>query len=274
MGAAWETIGFAFKTLGSRHQQNSTYLLLGQLFFLLAPLWINAVVYMAVARMVYFCMPNRTLLGIKAIRMTVLFIWLDIILFIVQGSGGTMLSSNHDRNIVRIGIKIYMAGVGLQLGVVVIFSGITAFFYFTLCQLKVGPACLETNSQTNMFKIRIIFRLVEFGPGVDEHNDLVAREEYPLGLDAAPMLIALVLLNIMHPGVVLRGPDSEFPRLSRKEKKELKEQNKKMEKELKEKKRRVKMEAQGRQESCQAALRKVQDLAVGNDQSSSSHEMV
>jgi hypothetical protein len=38
MGAAWETIGFAFKTLGSRNQQNTTYLIWGQLFFLLAPL--------------------------------------------------------------------------------------------------------------------------------------------------------------------------------------------------------------------------------------------
>lgn len=38
MGAAWETIGFAFKTLGSRDQQNTTYVILGQLFFLLAPL--------------------------------------------------------------------------------------------------------------------------------------------------------------------------------------------------------------------------------------------
>jgi hypothetical protein len=38
MGAAWETIAFAFKTLGSRDQQNITYLTLGQILFLLAPL--------------------------------------------------------------------------------------------------------------------------------------------------------------------------------------------------------------------------------------------
>lgn len=38
MGAAWETIGFAFKAVGSRDQQNQTYVILGQLFFLLAPL--------------------------------------------------------------------------------------------------------------------------------------------------------------------------------------------------------------------------------------------
>ena len=42
-------------------------------------------------------------------------------------------------------------------------------------------------------------------------------------LDAFPMLLAVTLLNACHPGLVLRGPDSEFPRLSRAEKKALKQ---------------------------------------------------
>lgn len=71
-----------------------------------------------------------------------------------------------------------------------------------------------------------MYRLVEFGPGVNAHNNLLTHEGYPLGLDATPILIALVLLNIMHPGFVLRGPESEFPKLSRKERKALKEQKK------------------------------------------------
>lgn len=152
MGAAWETIAFLFKTLGSRDQQNITYLTLGQILFLLSPLCkysrninrssltssgINAFVYMAVARMVYFRMPGQKLLGIKAIRMTLLFVWLDVILFLVQGSGGVLLSNTDaDSNIVNIGMKIYMAGVALQLVVVLIFTGITVFFYFKLRQVE------------------------------------------------------------------------------------------------------------------------------------------
>ncbi len=34
-----------------------------------------------------------------------------------------------------------------------------------------------------------------------------------------PMVLALALLNLMHPGLVLRGPDGEFPRITRREKK-------------------------------------------------------
>ncbi|KAJ4327823.1 hypothetical protein N0V84_001785 [Fusarium piperis] len=238
MGAAWETIGFTFKTLGSRAQQNFQYLLWGQLLFLLAPLWLNAFVYMAVARMVYFRMPDRKLLGIKAIRMTVVFVWIDVILFIVQGGGGSMLSSDKDQNLIRIGQKVYMAGVGAQLGIIVIFSGLTAFFYYKLREIEgrdIGR--MKWLIWTMLLVliliiIRIVYRLIEFGPGVDSHNKLLTHEGYPLGLDAFPILFALVLLNVMHPGFVLRGPDSEFPRLSRKEKKALKQQ-KKREKEQK-----------------------------------------
>ncbi|KAF4967932.1 hypothetical protein FSARC_4625 [Fusarium sarcochroum] len=268
MGAAWETIGFAFKTIGSHDQQNTTYVLLGQLFFLLAPLWINAFVYMAVARMVYFRMPDQKLLGIKAIRMTLLFVWLDIVLFIVQGAGGSMLSNTEDMKIVRLGMKIYMAGVGLQLGVILIFISITAFFYHKLRQL-------EGRSMGRMkwliwtmllvlvlIVIRIVYRLIEFGPGVNDHNTLLIHEEYPLGLDATPILIALVLLNVMHPGFVLRGPDSEFPKLSRKEKKALKEQKKQDKNRAKEAKK-----------ARKAGAQELKNLSVG-EQSNSSREMV
>ncbi|GKU04006.1 rta1 protein [Fusarium langsethiae] len=233
MGAAWETIAFAFKTLGSRDQQNITYLTVGQILFLLAPLWINAFVYMGVARMVYFSMPAQKLLGIKAARMTLLFVWLDVVLFLVQGSGGIMLSNTDaDSDIIDIGMKVYMAGVALQLAVVLIFSGITVFFYFKLRQLEGrSMGCMKWLIWTMVVVLmlivtRIVYRLVEFGPGVNAHNTLLIHEGYPLGLDATPILIALVLLNIVHPGYVLRGPESEFPKLSRKEKKALKEQKK------------------------------------------------
>lgn len=40
------------------------------------------------------------------------------------------------------------------------------------------------------------------------------------------MFLALVVLNFTHPGRIISGPDASWPRLSRKEKKELKRQQK------------------------------------------------
>lgn len=45
-------------------------------------------------------------------------------------------------------------------------------------------------------------------------------------LDALPMLLAFVALNIMHPGYILKGPDGEFPKVTRAEKKAIKQQKK------------------------------------------------
>lgn len=38
MGASWECICFVLRTLGAKDQQNSNYVMMSTLFFLLAPL--------------------------------------------------------------------------------------------------------------------------------------------------------------------------------------------------------------------------------------------
>lgn len=58
----------------------------------------------------------------------------------------------------------------------------------------------------------MIFRLVEFGGGASESNPILTNEAYQLGLDGFPMFIALLILNIVHPGLVLKGPESSYPR--------------------------------------------------------------
>lgn len=49
-----------------------------------------------------------------------------------------------------------------------------------------------------------------------------------------PMLLALALLNLVHPGLVLRGPDGEFPRVTRREKKAARQRAKEEKKRQKE----------------------------------------
>lgn len=89
-----------------------------------------------------------------------------------------------------------------------------------------------------LITIRIIFRLIEFAKGLEpSHNAIPYHEAYFLVLDALPMLIAALLLIAVHPGRVLQGEGSEFPKgPSRKEKKEakrVKKEEKNMEKERK-----------------------------------------
>ncbi|KAF2739765.1 hypothetical protein EJ04DRAFT_508626, partial [Polyplosphaeria fusca] len=92
MGVSWELVSFILRALGSHHQQSQAYSFASSLLFLLAPLWINAFVYMTAGRLMWTFHPDRKVAGIKAISLGKYFVWLDIFSFIVQGVGGTMLS--------------------------------------------------------------------------------------------------------------------------------------------------------------------------------------
>jgi hypothetical protein len=54
------------------------------------------------------------------------------------------------------------------------------------------------------------------------------------------MFLALAILNVIHPGRVLQGPDSEFPKVSRQEKKRIKQDKKEAKRAEKERKKRGK----------------------------------
>jgi len=77
-------------------------------------------------------------------------------------------------------------------------------------------------------KFRILFRIIEFsaGAGTKLTNEFRHHEVYQYVFDALPMFLALLTMNVFHPGMVLRGEDSRFAKISKAEKKALKEQRK------------------------------------------------
>ncbi|EWZ28215.1 hypothetical protein FOFC_18374 [Fusarium oxysporum] len=224
MGGAWETGAFIARTLGSRDQQEEQFAFWGGF----SSFWhhsvrVNAFVYMTVARMVHFGFADKQIWNIKATKLTVLFVWIDVVCFLVQAGGGGMLSIKDEPNIARIGTKVYTAGVAIQTTFVIIFGAMTAWFYRRIHQV---PRCnngrlkgltLVMLAVLLLIVVRTVYRLIEFGPGLNADNPLLTKEIYPFALDALPMSLALTMLNAMHPGFVLRGTDREFPSLSRAE---------------------------------------------------------
>jgi hypothetical protein len=86
-----------------------------------------------------------------------------------------------------------------------------------------------------LIAFRIAFRIAEFARGVDpETNPLPFHEVYSYVFDAVPMMAALGVLLVVHPGRLLQGPGSEFPgRRERREEKRAKKEEKKARKEEK-----------------------------------------
>ncbi|GKZ30966.1 hypothetical protein AbraIFM66950_010791 [Aspergillus brasiliensis] len=270
MGASWELIAFIFRALLTQQQNNSNYDTVYTIMFLLAPLWINAFLYMTLGRLIYFFTPDQQLAGITARRYGRLFVWLDIFAFLVQLAGAAITTETGvPTSTIMLGVHIYMGGIGLQELFVLIFTGLTIHLHRKLTHLEragmLSPAgVVGTNMNMNMnmaipmsrikpmpwrwlfyvmyislgmITVRIIFRLCQYAQGTDPTNPVLTHEAYEYVLDAVPMFVALAGLNVVHPGRVLQGPESEFPRVSRAEKKRLKMERKEAKRERKEAKR-------------------------------------
>ncbi|KAL7905192.1 RTA1 like domain-containing protein [Trichoderma velutinum] len=183
---------------------------------------INAFAYMVVSRLIYFLHPKQTALRIPARWLAKGFVAADIISFIVQAAGGALMADQHSTDNASLGRKIYMAGVGVQLFFVLIFVVVVTSFYRQVSfDIRTGtlknrnrwirPLILVIFLVLILIVERIIFRLIEFSGGVSSSNEILRHEGYQLYLDALPMLLALASLNLVHPGIVLKGPGSSFP---------------------------------------------------------------
>ncbi|KAG9242112.1 RTA1 like protein-domain-containing protein [Calycina marina] len=229
MGALWEFASFVLRAPGTLNQQNSVFPYSSSVLVLLAPMWINAFLYMVMGRMIYFFVPEQNILGVKAIKIAKIFVWLDVASFITQVAGGTMISPGSSN--MMLGIHIYMGGIGFQEICIIGFMSIAIKFHLKMLEegrnrklddrprnwqplMYVMYVCLV------LITIRIIFRLVEFAAGMDPtKNPIPFHEAYFLVLDCVPMLICCLLVNCVHPGRILVGENSEFPKsISRKEK--------------------------------------------------------
>ncbi|CAK5272339.1 unnamed protein product [Mycena citricolor] len=234
MAGAWETAGLVLRVFNVVATTSLAFGLPSQLLILLAPLWVNAFLYMLMARFVHFYMPEKKIAGVSARRLSLIFVLLDITAFLMQATGGSMISGS-DPSSALLGIHIYMGGIGLQEIFVLGFTGLVIRFHIVMKRLTDGgmtsaswkwPLYL-TYMSLSLITIRIIYRLVEFSSGLD--SPITEHEAFFYVLDALPMLSVIFAWNAVHPGRVLVGPDSDFPKkikMSRAQKKAAREAKK------------------------------------------------
>ncbi|KAJ6584374.1 RTA1 like protein-domain-containing protein [Mycena capillaripes] len=222
MAGLWETAGLVLRVFSVLHTTSTAFGEPSQILILLAPLWINAFLYVLMSRIVHFFVPEKHVAGISARRLSLCFVLLDITAFLMQAGGGLIINSDTPR-IALMGIHIYMGGIGLQQVFILGFVALVVRFHYKMNRLG-GSTGTEWKrplyvmyASLILITIRIIFRLIEFSSGV--YSPLTMHEAPFYCLEATPMFIALLLWNVWHPGQVLVGPDSEFPKKEKKNKK-------------------------------------------------------
>ncbi|KAJ6589223.1 RTA1 like protein-domain-containing protein [Mycena capillaripes] len=219
MAGIWETGGLVLRVYSVLNTTSAGYGTPSQLLILLAPLWINAFLYVLMSRFVHFFVLEKRVAGISARRLSLCFVLLDISAFLMQAAGGSMVSSKTLATALR-GIHIYMGGIGLQQIFVLGFTALVVRFHYKMKRLHGStewkrPLYVMYASLT-LITLRIVFRLVEFSSGV--YSPITMHEAPFYCLEALPMFVALLLWNIFHPGQVLVGPDSDFPKKEKKSK--------------------------------------------------------
>lgn len=232
MAAIWEAIGWGFRAANTQHQDARNALdinlnIISTVFILIAPIWLNAFAYMTFGRMVYYFLPEKRIWKISARWLTLIFVMLDIVSFIIQVAGALMLSGQDvPQETLNTGLHTYMAGVGVQEFFILCFFGLS--FMFSQ-EVKKWPVFREQSPSRLLhvlwvalflISVRIFYRIGEYSSGFDGYA--TNHEWLMYVFDATPMWFAMLLFNIYHPGKALVGPDSEFPKLTRQQKKEKK----------------------------------------------------
>ncbi|KAG9243265.1 RTA1 like protein-domain-containing protein [Calycina marina] len=235
MGAIWETASFTIRSISTQHPTTEALYDPHFLLFLIAPLWINAFVYMLLGRMVYFFLADQRLFKIRAQRMTLTFVALDIVSFLVQILGGVMTISKN-RTILQRGLNIYTAGVAMQEFFIFCFIFLVIAFQRRLNREEANRVRITQAKRLvlamylalALISVRIFFRIIEFSAGVGTKltTEVRDKEVYQYVFDALLMFFALVIFNVLHPGKILAGDDSKFQKKSKTQKQDEKQQRK------------------------------------------------
>jgi len=219
-----QTICYIFRVISIKNPTNFGSYAAWFILILIAPLFTNAFVYMVMGRMVWNYISTAKIFKITAWRFGTFFVVLDVFALIVQIYGAASASGNNESTSdVLKGLHIYMAGVGIQQAFILVFFVFAIKFHRTYLaersQIKTSnsplPLLYTLYAVLLLITIRIIFRLCEYSQGLN--SKIPNHEAFQYCLDSLPMLLALALLNVVHPGRVMAGKESNIP--GRKERK-------------------------------------------------------
>ncbi|KAL1716639.1 RTA1 like protein-domain-containing protein [Schizophyllum commune] len=168
-------------------------------------------------------------LGVKYSRLsprlyTIVFASTDVISLLVQGGGGGVAVGADTLEGAERGGNIVLGGICLQLAVIVFFSIIASEFFWRYFKDRPRPKLAATHpeprgvlarnlilavgclgSSTLLLLIRAVYRVIELADGWN--GTIIKTEAWFLVFDAAMVVIAMFIVNGLHPGWLLNESD-------------------------------------------------------------------
>ncbi|KAG9242448.1 RTA1 like protein-domain-containing protein [Calycina marina] len=208
-----EIVGYVFRSLSSKvNPYRVVYFVVQYFFIVTAPVLVSASIYVCLTHFLSWADKSESnfsrswFLGKKFILWT--FITIDVITTIIQVAGAALIGvaeSNQDdsataNNILLVGLAIQCFAflVYLLLLSIVTVKMLKSQVLKERIKQRKPPFILILWLSSILVYLRTLFRLIETSEGV--YGKLSTHEAYFGGLEFAPMVVAVWLLAIWHPG--------------------------------------------------------------------------
>ncbi|KAI9705884.1 MAG: hypothetical protein M1836_005290 [Candelina mexicana] len=200
VGTIMEIVGYICRILASqRDPYNLIYFVIQYFFIVVAPVMFSAAIYTILSMLIkavgrpYSPIPPRIIL--------ILFITSDVIATVIQvaGAANVGVAYSHQKDPTTAN-NILLAGLAFQVFSFFVFIFLLGTFLYRARKLATSmlPFTYALIAATLLVYLRTCFRLAETAEGLLQN--LSSHEVYFGCLEFAPIVIAVFIFNIWHPG--------------------------------------------------------------------------
>lgn len=211
LGGIAQVVGYIAR-IGCIHDLNSiTFYVIHTLAILLAPIFYAVSIYGLLGKVIQYT-EAEGISPIKPTRITCIFVIGDLLSFLMQSTGGGLMTSG-DPDKTDLGTNIILIGLIIQLVFFFVFIFLTYIFHIRTQDWNASSSqqgnwklllkILEVGSV--LIFIRSVYRVIEYGQGFDGY--LVSHEAYLYLFDALMMFLVQILFNVVHPGAILQADE-------------------------------------------------------------------
>ncbi|KAK2629911.1 hypothetical protein QTJ16_000731 [Diplocarpon rosae] len=205
VGGCFEWWGYIARIFAHYNMDSQGVFIAQTLLLLLPPSLFAASIYMILGRLIHFT-SGESMAPIRAERLTKIFVGGDVIAFLLQAGGGSMLAKAATQDTGKI---VVIVGLLVQIGFFGFFV-VTSFKFHRRMGASPTSASMRGNWQKYMYALygasalilaRSVFRIAEFAGG--HESTLMSNEVYMYVFDGVLMVGVMVIFNVIHPGGII-----------------------------------------------------------------------
>ncbi|KAF7959940.1 hypothetical protein EAE96_001543 [Botrytis aclada] len=211
----WGFTALILRVVSTYNQQDNTLELMSSIFALTISPLINAYYFILLGHLVHHYLASRSLLGVRAHFIALPFLVSNAVAFVLQLVGATMMEKRDFQWRQKNADRVHIGGLVMQMLVIFVFFGVLATFWKGMSRMErrgvmgagwksllgvmLGGSCL--------ILIQIFFSLARFSTGDKTSSALSIHEFYFYIFEIVPAVLAISIINVLHPGRIMTGEE-------------------------------------------------------------------